>query len=60
MYLWLQVHQIDFDDENNIINKNMFSHKEGEIWHISSSPLDKNIVATSYNKGKFPLVYHAS
>ena len=48
----LQVHLIDFDDENNIINKNMFMHREGEIWHISSSPLDKNVVATIYNKSK--------
>ncbi|XP_013387812.1 EARP-interacting protein homolog [Lingula anatina] len=45
-----QVHQIDFDDENNMINKNVFLHKEGEIWHISASSTDKNIFATCYNK----------
>lgn len=45
-----QVHQIDFDDENNVINKNVFLHREGEIWHISSSPADKNILATCFNK----------
>ena len=45
-----QVHLIDFDEENNVINKNVFLHTEGEIWDISSSPLDKNILATCYNK----------
>ena len=28
----LQVHLIDFDDESNIINKNVFLHSVGEIW----------------------------
>ncbi|XP_014674202.1 PREDICTED: protein TSSC1-like [Priapulus caudatus] len=44
-----QIHQIDFDDENNILNKNVFAHKDGEIWHISASPVDKNILATCFN-----------
>ncbi len=48
----LQVHLVDFDDENNLINKNVFLHKEGEIWHISASPTDKNVLATIYNKSK--------
>ena len=50
--LFNQVHQIDFDDENNLINKNVFMHREGEIWHISASPLDKSILATCYNRSK--------
>lgn len=45
-----QLHQIDFDEENNLINKNVFLHKDGEIWHISASPTDKNVLATCYNK----------
>lgn len=45
-----QLHQIDFDEENNLINKNVFLHKEGEIWHVSASPTDKNLVATCFNK----------
>lgn len=45
-----QVHHIDFDDENNVINKNVFLHKEGEIWHISASTIDKNLLTTCYNK----------
>ncbi|CAH1773380.1 unnamed protein product, partial [Owenia fusiformis] len=45
-----QVHLIDFDDENNVINKHVFLHPEGEVWHISASPMDKQIMATCYNK----------
>uniref|UniRef100_T1J083 Trifunctional enzyme subunit beta, mitochondrial n=1 Tax=Strigamia maritima TaxID=126957 RepID=T1J083_STRMM len=32
-----QVHQVEFDEENNLINKNVFMHKEGEVWHIMTS-----------------------
>ncbi|EDO41365.1 predicted protein [Nematostella vectensis] len=45
-----QVHLIDFDDESNLINKNVFLHPAGEIWNINASPVDKNILATCYNK----------
>uniref|UniRef100_A0A8C3IAV0 EARP complex and GARP complex interacting protein 1 n=1 Tax=Chrysemys picta bellii TaxID=8478 RepID=A0A8C3IAV0_CHRPI len=45
-----QIHIIDFDDENNIINKNVLIHQAGEIWHISASPADKGVLATCYNK----------
>lgn len=45
-----QVHHIDFDDENNVINKNVFLHREGEVWHISSSGFDSSLLATCYNK----------
>ena len=29
-----QVHLIDFDDESNVINKNVFMHSAGEIWSV--------------------------
>lgn len=45
-----QVHHIDFDDEMNVINKNVFVHREGEIWHMSASTIDKNLLTTCYNK----------
>ncbi|XP_047701161.1 EARP and GARP complex-interacting protein 1 isoform X1 [Prionailurus viverrinus] len=45
-----QIHIIDFDDENNIISKNVLLHQVGEIWHISASPADKGVLATCYNK----------
>jgi len=44
-----QVHLIDFDDESNIINKYIFRHTPGEIWHLNSCPSDKNILSTCYN-----------
>ncbi|XP_006910274.1 EARP-interacting protein isoform X3 [Pteropus alecto] len=44
-----QIHIIDFDDENNIINKNVLLHQVGEIWHISASPADRAVLATCYN-----------
>ncbi|XP_073424253.1 EARP and GARP complex-interacting protein 1 [Dendrobates tinctorius] len=45
-----QIHVIDFDDENNIINKNVLLHHAGEIWQICASPADKNVLATCYSK----------
>lgn len=53
-----QVHIIDFDDENNIINKTVLLHQAGEIWHIGASPADKAVLTTCYNKSEsqcFPL-----
>ncbi|ELT94083.1 hypothetical protein CAPTEDRAFT_182296 [Capitella teleta] len=44
-----QIHQIDFDDENNVINKNIFLHREGEIWDMKACTYDRNILATIYN-----------
>ncbi|XP_070776548.1 EARP-interacting protein homolog isoform X1 [Enoplosus armatus] len=47
-----QIHIIDFDDENNIINKNVLLHQAGEIWHIGTSPADKAVLTTCYNKSE--------
>uniref|UniRef100_A0A8C5B897 EARP complex and GARP complex interacting protein 1 n=1 Tax=Gadus morhua TaxID=8049 RepID=A0A8C5B897_GADMO len=47
-----QIHIIDFDDENNIINKNVLLHQAGEIWNIGASPADKAVLTTCYNKMK--------
>uniref|UniRef100_A0AAQ4RYL1 EARP complex and GARP complex interacting protein 1 n=1 Tax=Gasterosteus aculeatus aculeatus TaxID=481459 RepID=A0AAQ4RYL1_GASAC len=47
-----QIHIIDFDDENNIINKNVLLHRAGEIWHIGASPADKAVLTTCYNKSE--------
>ncbi|KAK3537189.1 hypothetical protein QTP70_002626 [Hemibagrus guttatus] len=44
------IHIIDFDDENNIINKSVLLHHAGEIWHIGASPADKGVLTTCYNK----------
>ncbi|MBN3281128.1 EIPR1 protein, partial [Polyodon spathula] len=44
------IHIVDFDDENKIINKNVLLHQVGEIWHISASPADKSVLTTCYSK----------
>lgn len=49
-----QIHIIDFDDENNLINKNVLLHQVGEIWHISASPADRGVLATCYSKSEYP------
>lgn len=55
-----QIHIIDFDDENNMINKNVLLHDAGEIWHISASPADKGVLTTCYNKSEFISFYNYS
>ncbi|XP_016133768.1 protein TSSC1 [Sinocyclocheilus grahami] len=45
-----QIHIIDFDDENNMINKSVLLHDAGEMWHISGSPADKAVLTTCYSK----------
>ena len=32
LFKYFQIHLIDFDDESNVINKNVFMHSAGEIW----------------------------
>ena len=32
LFNYFQIHLIDFDDESNVINKNVFMHSAGEIW----------------------------
>ena len=32
LFEYFQIHLIDFDDESNVINKNVFMHSAGEIW----------------------------
>ena len=57
--LCFQIHHIDFDDENNVINKNIYLHPEGEIWNITASTIDKDLMTTCYNKSKNILYVHA-
>ena len=51
-----QVHRIDFDDENSVINRITFVHSDGELWHISASNMSQNVIATVYNHSMF--YYH--
>ncbi|XP_054772763.2 EARP-interacting protein homolog [Lytechinus pictus] len=45
-----QVHVLDFDEDHNALDKTVFFHKDGEIWHIASSPGDKDVLSTCFNK----------
>ncbi|XP_076818994.1 EARP and GARP complex-interacting protein 1-like [Clavelina lepadiformis] len=44
-----QVHLITFDDENNQLEKTIFPHTSGEVWHISSSCNDVSLFSTCFN-----------
>ncbi|GFN81414.1 protein tssc1-like [Plakobranchus ocellatus] len=45
-----QVHFIDFDDENSIIRKTVFRHRDGEIWNMSACTFDSSLFSTCFNK----------
>ncbi len=47
-----QVHLIEYDDETNTIEKCIYDHKEGEVWHIAASPTNKSQFITCYDKCK--------
>lgn len=44
-----QLHFIEFDDENNIIDKTVYAHPAGEVWNLSSSYNDKQIFSSCYH-----------
>lgn len=46
--IWLHYLIINFDDENNIMNKNVL-HQVGKIWHVNVYPADKGVLATRNN-----------
>ncbi|VDN29253.1 unnamed protein product [Gongylonema pulchrum] len=43
-----QICLLEVDDDWLQITKRSFPHRAGEIWHMSSSPVDPEIVATCY------------
>lgn len=43
-----QLHFIEFDDENNVIDKTVFSHPFGEIWHLSANVNNPELFTTCY------------
>ncbi|XP_015930057.1 EARP-interacting protein homolog [Parasteatoda tepidariorum] len=45
-----QIHQLEFEEENNSLVKTVYLHSAGEIWHISTSPSDPNLLSTCYNQ----------
>jgi stress response protein YsnF len=44
-----QVHRVEVDEEKNAIHREVFLHKEGEVWHMASSFKDPAVLATCYN-----------
>lgn len=45
-----QIHQLDYDEENNSVVKTVYLHGAGEIWHLSTSPSDSDLLSTCYNQ----------
>ncbi|CAH0550838.1 unnamed protein product [Brassicogethes aeneus] len=44
-----QIHLVEFNEEISTIKTNVFHHSEGEIWKITTSPVDALKLATCYN-----------
>lgn len=44
-----QIHLVEFNEEISTIKTSVFHHSEGEIWKITTSPLDASRLATCYN-----------
>jgi len=45
-----QVHVLEYDDESNQLEKYVFSHAPGEIWHLGSCYTDPSIFSSCYNQ----------
>eukprot|EP00731_Ephydatia_muelleri_P009048 Em0004g1386a len=47
-----QVHLLEYDEDTGVLDKVVFAHPAGEIWHISTSsnPTAKDIFCTCYGK----------
>lgn len=45
-----QIHLIEYDDDTNSVEKCIYEHKEGEVWHISAAPQNKSMFLTCYDK----------
>lgn len=44
-----QIHVIQVNEETRSLNTAACSHSCGEVWHLSASPGDPDIIATTYN-----------
>ncbi|XP_065226219.1 EARP-interacting protein homolog [Planococcus citri] len=44
-----QVHSVQLNEEDDSLKTQVFRHKDGEIWSISSSTKDANLISTCYN-----------
>lgn len=44
-----QIHLVEFNEEISTVKTSVFHHSEGEIWKITTSPLETTKLATCYN-----------
>ncbi|KAL1518138.1 hypothetical protein ABEB36_001808 [Hypothenemus hampei] len=44
-----QIHLVEFNEEISTLKTTVFHHSDGEIWRITTSPLDPLKLATCYN-----------
>ncbi|XP_018562837.1 EARP-interacting protein homolog [Anoplophora glabripennis] len=44
-----QIHLVEFNEEISTIKTSVFHHSEGEIWKITTSPIDSTKLSTCYN-----------
>lgn len=43
-----QVHLLDYNEDIGVLDKTVFMHPAGEIWHLSSCPADRDLLCTCY------------
>ncbi|KAJ8977967.1 hypothetical protein NQ317_008159 [Molorchus minor] len=44
-----QIHLVEFNEEISTIKTSVYHHSDGEIWKITTSPIDSSKLATCYN-----------
>ncbi|RZF41829.1 hypothetical protein LSTR_LSTR005291 [Laodelphax striatellus] len=44
-----QIHLVEFDEKNGTLNSKVYQHDVGEVWSLTSSPKDPNVLSTCYN-----------
>ena len=45
-----QIHLLTYNDENNELEKYIYSHPAGEVWDIKSSPFNRDLMATVHSR----------
>lgn len=44
-----QIHQLNYDDETRKIERRIFAHPRGEIWHLAASPRQADLLVSCFN-----------
>lgn len=45
-----QIHVLVYNEETNSLNKAVYLHGAGELWHLACSPTDKTLFSSCYNE----------